>query len=150
MKHFHYLCVRLQTKQYNGFMKKNGRGKLKTAGKVLAWTAGVWIALLAIVQITLSPAVLTRIVDRYTNEYIDADLSFESIGISMFSSFPNVLLNMDNCAVTYAHDRFDGCIDPGIVLQKMGRGEIDSLAAFDTFAVKINPCALAAWKLKIT
>lgn len=131
-------------------MKNNGRGKLKTAGKVLAWTAGVWIVLLVIVQISLSPAVLTRIVDKYANEYIDADMSFESIGISMFSSFPNVCLNMDNCAVTYGHDKFDGCIDPDIVLQKMGRGEKDTLAVFENFSVKINPFALAAWKLKIT
>ena len=37
----------------------------KTVLKICAWVAGIWIALLGILQIMLSPAVLTGRVEKY-------------------------------------------------------------------------------------
>ena len=121
----------------------------KIALKIAASLAGIWAGLLLILQLTLSPAILTDMVGKFANSYLDADLEFESIGVSMFRNFPDIRLKMDNCAVTYAHERFDGVVDPDIRLQQMGRGEKDTLAVFEQFALRVNPFSLLEWKLKI-
>ena len=128
--------------------KVTKRGR-KIALKIAASLAGIWAGLLLILQLTLSPAILTDIVGKFANSYLDADLEFESIGVSMFRNFPDIRLKMDNCAVTYAHERFDGVVDPDIRLQQMGRGEKDTLAVFEQFALRVNPFSLLEWKLKI-
>ena len=125
---------------------KHGR---KIALKIAASLAGIWVGLLLILQLTLSPAILTDMVRKFANSYLDADLEFESIGVSMFRNFPDIRLKMDNCAVTYAHERFDGVVDPDIRLQQMGRGKKDTLAVFEQFALRVNPFSLLEWKLKI-
>ncbi|MGN0190020.1 MAG: hypothetical protein ACI39U_00030, partial [Candidatus Cryptobacteroides sp.] len=132
-------------------MKRNdGKNKgWKRALKILAVVAGIWAGVLLILQVALSPAVLTGIVEKFAGEYIDADLDFESIGVSMFRNFPDIRLEMENCSVTYAHDRYDGSIDPDIKLQQLGRGEKDTLAVFEQFTLRVNPFSLFAWKLKI-
>ena len=133
--------------------------------KACGWVLGVWIAVLGILQIVLSPAVLTGIVKKYAGEYVDAELSFRNIGISMFRAFPDVELKMEDCAVTYAHERFDGLIGMDMPVQFMGRGKAaagqgsdnaapgtvpnDTLAVFDRFDVRVNPFGLLAWKLDI-
>ncbi len=134
----------------------------KTVLKICAWVAGIWIALLGILQIVLSPAVLTGLVKKYAGEYVDADLSFRNVGISMFRAFPNIELRMEDCAVTYSHEKFDSLISMGMPVQFMGRGKIqasdtvqgtpvpsDTLAVFDRFDMKVNPFGLIAWKLDI-
>lgn len=128
--------------------KVTKRGR-KIALKIAASLAGIWVGLLLILQLTLSPAILTDMVGKFANSYLDADLEFESIGVSMFRNFPDIRLKMDNCAVTYAHERFNGVVDPDIRLQQMGRGEKDTLAVFEQFALRVNPFSLLEWKLKI-
>ena len=126
--------------------------------KTCLWLAGIWAAVLCILQIVLSPAVLTGMVEKYAGEYIDADLDFRDIGISMFRAFPDVELTMNGCSVTYPHDRFDGALCSGMPVQSLGRGKTDSisgtaapdtLAVFERFDVRINPFGLLAWKLDI-
>ena len=56
---------------------KHGR---KIALKIAASLAGIWVGLLLILQLTLSPAILTDMVRKFANSYLDADLEFESIG----------------------------------------------------------------------
>ena len=63
---------------------------LKRLLKAMLWIAGIWLALLIILQVALSPAVLTKVVDKLAPQYIDGDLSFSKIKISMFRYFPNV------------------------------------------------------------
>ena len=137
--------------------RKTGR-RWKTVLKICAWIAGVWAAVLAVLQVVLSPAVLTGIVEKYAGEYIDADLDFRDIGMSMFRAFPDVELTMNGCSVTYPHDRFDGTLCSGMPVQSLGRGKTDSisgtaapdtLAVFERFDVRINPFGLLAWKLDI-
>lgn len=126
--------------------------------KVCAWLLGVWIAVLGVLQIVLSPAVLTGIVEKYANEYVDVDIDFTDIGVSMFRAFPNVELTMGGCTVTYDHNRFDSVISADMPVQRMGRGKLDTLsgaqapdtlAVFESFNVKINPFGLLLWKLDI-
>ncbi len=133
---------------------KRGRIVLKTC----AWVLGIWFAVLGVLQIVLSPSVLTGIVKKYANEYVSADLNFRKIGISMFRAFPNVGLRMDSCTVTYPHERFDSLITRNMPVQFLGRGKTDSLtglqacdtlAVFDRLDVKVSPFGLLAWKLDI-
>ncbi len=130
--------------------KKLSKG-WKIALGVAGGLVGLWAAVLVVLQIVLSPAVLTGIVSKYAAEYVKgADLHFKQIGVSMFGAFPEVELSLDSCTVTYDHAKFDEVITPDFKIQYMGRGsEKDTLAVFDRFEVKINPFALLGWKLSI-
>ncbi len=130
----------------------------KIALKVCAWVLGIWLGVLAVLQIVLSPSVMTGIVEKYANEYVSADLGFKDIGISMFRAFPNVELRMNRCTVTYPHGKFDSLITRNMPVQFMGRGKADSLnvafacdtlAVFDRLDVKVNPFGLLLWRVDI-
>ncbi len=135
--------------------KSNNMAKISKGGKValgvVGGLVGFWAVVLVVLQIVLSPAVLSGIVSKYAGEYIKgADLQFKQIGVSMFKAFPEVELNLDSCTVTYPHEKFDSLIAPDFKIQYMGRGqESDTLAVFDRFEVRINPFALLGWKLSI-
>lgn len=129
-------------------VERRGKGR-KRVLKTAAAVALLWAALLIALQIALSPAVLTGIVEKFAAEYIEADIDFESISLSMFRNFPDIRLEMDNCSLTYPHDKFEGAIDSGIRLQQLGRGDKDTLAVFQRLTLRANPFSLIAWKLKI-
>ena len=84
-----------------------GKRILKRLFKVVLWIAGIWLALLLLLQAALSPAVLAKVVDRIAPEYIDGDLSFRKIKVSMFRHFPNVGIALEDGALTYPAERFD-------------------------------------------
>ncbi len=54
---------------------KASKNTLKKVLKVLAWIAGVWFAILVILQVALSPSVLTKVVNRFAAEYLDVELT---------------------------------------------------------------------------
>ena len=80
---------------------------LKRILKAMLWIGGIWLALLIILQVALSPAVLTKVVDKLAPQYIDGDLSFSRIKISMFRYFPNVGITLEDGALTYPAARYD-------------------------------------------
>ena len=128
--------------------KKAARRLLKAA----AWFVGIWICILCILQIILSPSVLTGIVNRFAAEYIDGTLSFGKVRLTMFRHFPNVGISMEDCSLTYPADRFDSLERAGAQghLLKMGCGETaDTLASFKHFSAGINIAALAAGRISI-
>ena len=142
--------------------KKEDGGVGKKILKTVVWVLIIWLILLVILQIALSPSVLTGMVEKYAGNYVDADLSFKKIGVSMFRAFPNVSLRMEDCAVTYSHEKFDSLIGRDMPVQFLGRGKVqesdsvpkmpspaDTLAVFDRFDLKINPIGLLFWKLDI-
>ena len=64
--------------------------------KVFLWSlAGLGIAVLAAIQVALSPKFLTRTAGKYAAEYVDGDVRFESIRASVFRSFPNLNVTAD-------------------------------------------------------
>ena len=65
-----------------------GKKKMRTVWKVLLCLVGVWALLLVAVQVALSPRVLTRLADRLAAEYVDADVDFGEVRLSVFRSFP--------------------------------------------------------------
>ena len=76
---------------------KEGKADIrKRITRPILWIAGIWVVLLLVLQIVLSPSVLTRIVNRFATEYVDADVSFEKVRLSMFRHFPNAGIIIDD------------------------------------------------------
>lgn len=136
-----------------GTAAQHGRkGILKRIFKILLWIAGIWAALLLILQIALSPAVLTKVVDKFAAGYIDGDLSFSKVKVSMFRHFPNVGISIEDGHLTYPAERFDSLEAKGAQgrLLYQGCGEsADTLASFRHMSVGINAGALLAGKISI-
>ena len=84
-------------------VKKGARRWLRPA----LWTIfGVWAVIIIVLQIALNSKVLTRVVNDVAKEYVDGDVTFTGIKASMFKSFPNLNVTIDNFSITYPHDRF--------------------------------------------
>jgi len=84
-------------------VKKGARRWLRPA----LWTIfGVWAVIIVVLQIALNSKVLTRVVNDVAKEYVDGDVTFTGIKASMFKSFPNLNVTIDNFSITYPHDRF--------------------------------------------
>ena len=125
---------------------------LKRYGRATLCIAGMWMTLLIILQVALSPSVLTRTLNRIAAEYVDGDVSFGKVRISMFRHFPNVGLLMEDCSVTYPAERFDSLEQSGAqgMLLTHGSGEVcDTLASFKRLSVSINAASLLTGKVRI-
>ena len=117
----------------------------KICGKVILWFVGIWIALFGILELVLSPSVMTGLVNKYANEYIDGELKFSRASISMFKRFPNVVLNLEDFSITYPADRFDLLEKEGAQSHLVHKGcgaEADTLASFRRFSASLNVPAL--------
>lgn len=135
-------------------MEQSGKRKsvIRRIGKILLWVAGIWAALLIILQIALSPSVLKKAAGWFAGEYIDGSLTFSEIRINMFRHFPNIGISMEDVALTYPADRFDKAEAAGAQgrLLYHGTGEsADTLASFRHFSAGINVAALAAGKISV-
>lgn len=118
---------------------------LKTSGKVVLWIAGLWLSILIILEIVLSGAVLTKLVNHTAKEYIDGELRFGKASVSMFRRFPAAVLTLEDFSVTYPAERFDSLESAGVQghLMYKGTAEIaDTLASFRKFSVGVNIPAL--------
>lgn len=128
------------------------KGILKRISRFLLWVACIWAAFLIILQVALSPAVLTGIVNKFAAGHIDGDLSFSKVKVSMFRHFPNVGISIEDGQITYPADRFDSLEANGAQgrLLYQGCGEIaDTLISFRHMSVGINAIAMLAGKISI-
>ena len=131
---------------------KKGRTGLRILLKTIAWVAGIWICLMVVLQIALSPGILTKVVNKFAAEYVDGTLSFGKVRLTMFRHFPNVGISMEDCSLTYPAERFDSLEMSGAQgeLLRMGCGQtVDTLASFKRFSAGINVAALIAGKISI-
>lgn len=122
--------------------------------KPVLWTLlGIWAVVIIALQIILNSSVLTRIVSDVANEYVEGDVTFSGIKASMFKSFPNLNVTIDDFSITYPHDRFaafDSPVAPGGYLLDSGRGEsADTLAHFRKLSVSVNYLAAIAGRIRI-
>jgi len=140
----------------------------RAAAKTLMWIAGILVCLLLLVQILLSPAVLTPVIDRFAEYWLDCDVSFDRVGINMFRTFPNITLKVDDCLVKYDAQRY-GSYTRDAECGRASRagtyigvhrsqeecdtvdlsGKSDTLAVMSALRVTVNPFALAFNKLRI-
>ena len=129
------------------------RGAWRWLKPVLWIIMGIWAVIVIVLQIALNSKVLTRIVNDAAKEYVDGDVSFSGIKASMFRSFPNLNVTIDNFSITYPHDRFsafDSLDAPGGYLLDSGRGEAaDTLAHFRKLSISVNYLAAVAGRIRI-
>ena len=132
---------------------KGEKGNIrKRITRTILWIAGIWVVLLLVLQIVLSPSVLTRIVNRFATEYVDADVSFERVRLSMFRHFPNAGIIIDDCRITYPSDRFGTAREADTTGTRLAKGygeTCDTLASFDRLSASINLGALLTGKVSI-
>lgn len=131
---------------------KPGCSFLKKCAKVLLWAAGIWIALLLLIQILLSPSILNRIVDRAASDLIDGKLSFSKVRIDMFRHFPNIGISIEDGHLTYPPERYDSfekSSPQGMLLYSGCGQEADTLASFRHFSAGINIASLITGKINI-
>ncbi len=102
---------------------------------------GLWAFLLVVFQIVLSTSFLTKMANKYAAEFVDGQVSFGAISASVFKSFPNLEVSIDDFVLTYPHDRFAAYDSTGIShhLRNAGRGAaMDTLASFRNLSVAVN------------
>lgn len=64
------------------------------------------VALIAALQILLRSRVVTNLIDKYVSEYVDGELAYSDLDISLFKSFPGIRVTIDTLTLTYPHERF--------------------------------------------
>ena len=118
--------------------------------KAIAWIAAIWAAILIIIQIALSPAVLTRLAGSFADSFIDGQVSFGKVSLSVFKNFPNINVSFDSVSVTYPSDRFLD-MENNIGLHRVaGRGNgCDTLMSFNRFSASLNLGALTLGQIRI-
>lgn len=135
-----------------GTEKKPNRRKGILKG--VLWTvAGIWLLLLIALQLILSPSFLSRVTQRVASEYVDGELSFSRIDASMFRSFPNLNVSIEDFSITYPHDRFaayDSLSPFSALITEAGRaGEADTLAHFDRFDLSVDYVSLLFSRIRV-
>lgn len=121
--------------------------------RILLWIAGIWAALIILMEIVLSSSFMTETVQRIATEHIDGDLDFERISLSMFRKFPDATLTLDDFSLTYPAKRFDSIEKEGPQGHLLYSGcgsDADTLASFRHFSASVNIWALLAGKISIT
>ena len=116
--------------------------------KILAALAGLVVILFIIVQVALTPAVLTRIVNKVAAEFVDGDVRFSKVKASVFKSFPNLNVTLSDFALTYPHEKFaaydslypiETIASRHMNLLDAGRAPAtDTLASFRTLSASVN------------
>lgn len=121
-------------------------------GKALLGLLGVWLAILVILEIVLSPAVTSKVIRKVATEYVDGSLNFSKARISLFKKFPSLYVDIEDFSLTYPADRFDELENGGAQgwLLHHGCGEnSDTLASFSSFKTSIRILPLLRGDIKI-
>lgn len=116
--------------------------------KIGTITAGSIIGLIAIIiiciAIILTPAHLTKMVNKYSNEYLNAEVKIESASLNLFKFFPHASIELHN----------------GIIVSKVFNKEhnsnsdpipasADTLLKFNSFSIAVNLPQLIFGKINI-
>ena len=117
-----------------------------------AWITGGWIFVLILLELILRSSAVTGMINRTASEYVDGELTFGKVEVSLFRHFPSVTMSLHEFSITYPAERFDedeknGAQGP---LFRSGYGEVsDTLASFDRFSASIRLGALITGKISI-
>ena len=133
-------------------VKKGLPGWGRILVRTVAWIAGITVILMAVVQITLSPALLTRVINNAARDYIDGNVEFGKVSVSAIKSFPFLNVTLDSVVVTYPSERYAEYENDGqkAFLMKMGEsGNADTLASFSKFSVSVDLPALIGGNIHI-
>lgn len=119
-------------------LSKRKKKGLKITGIILASLLGVVLAAMAAITITLTPAKLTKLVNKYSNEYLDAEVKIDTVKLKLFSEFPFIGLQLSNGHII--SKAFDNEPDS---LKILVPSEADTLLRFKELYVSISIPELA-------
>ncbi len=122
--------------------------KKKTVKKLIFIPLGVLAGLLVLVvgaaMLLLTPKRLTPLVSELCDRYLDAQVRFDTVDVSLFRNFPHVTLRLRGTeVVSHAFDRLDDS-----VRQTMPR-EADTLARIRGLDISVNAWGLLSGRLDI-
>jgi hypothetical protein len=121
--------------------------------KAALWTfLGLWAVVMIILQIVLTPAFLTSLVDKVARSNVDGDVKFSSINASMVRSFPYLNVTIEDFSITYPHERFNeyDTLARARLFSKLGRAaEADTLASFRNLSASVNYLSLLRGRFRI-
>lgn len=131
-----------------GQPKKN-RG-WKIFRNILLTVVCIWLVILAILQIALTPGVLTSAANKVAAQMVDGDVAFRKVSASVFRHFPYVSVTFDSLSVTYPTDRFEAYGAGKDWYTRQGRGETcDTLMSFSRLSASLNLSSLIAGQINI-
>ena len=120
--------------------------------RIVLGILGVWIGLLLILEIALSPAVTSKVVKKVAAEYVDGSLDFSKVRVSLFKRFPSLYVEIDDFCLTYPSDRFDEAEKEGarswMIRQGCGQ-ESDTLASFKSFKASVRMMPLISGNILV-
>lgn len=125
---------------------------LLITGKVILGITIIWMALLLILEVALSPAVTSKIVNSIADNHLEGDLNYSKVRASMFKRFPSIYIDIEDFSITYPSDRFSGQkqTSPQGWLLYQGCGQTsDTLASFKSFKASLRMFPLICGKIKI-
>ena len=106
---------------------------------------GLVLLLLVALQIVLRPKVLTPIVNRFAEQYVEGgELRFTRVRASVLKDFPFLNFRLDSLAIVYPHGRYawydSTYVETGrFPLLQAGRAPVmDTLASFRTLEASLN------------
>ncbi|MCF0175503.1 MAG: hypothetical protein HUJ94_01575 [Bacteroidales bacterium] len=105
-----------------------------------------------ILHVVLSPAVATKLVNRYAPGFVDGELSFGKASVSMFRHFPYPTLMLEDAVLAYPHGRFEAeeAASPDAMLMRLGRGEImDTLACMGSLEASLDVLPLISGRIHV-
>ena len=109
--------------------------------KAAAWVAGIWLVLILAVQLVLSSSVLTGLINKYGDQFIDGDISFGKAQVSLLRRFPKVTMTLEDFSITYPAERYDSLEKAGVQGHMLYHGcseTADTLASFKKFSASVR------------
>lgn len=109
--------------------------------KVLLGVIAFFAVVIGVAEIVLQTKISDKIIGKLASEYVDGEVRYANLDVSLFSALPNLRVSVDSLSVTYPHERFARFDRPGDSrLYRSGRGQIaDTLASLNHLHVAVNP-----------
>ena len=124
----------------------------RTILKIAAWVAGIWLVLILAVQLVLSSSILTGLINKYGDKFIDGDISFGKAQVSLLKRFPKVTMTLEDFSITYPAERYDSLEKAGVQGHMLYHGcsdIADTLASFKEFSASVRVLPLLKGEIHI-
>lgn len=120
--------------------------------KIAAWVAGIWLTLIIVLQLVLSSSILTGLINKYGDQFIDGDISFGKAEVSLLKRFPKVTMTLEDFSITYPAERYDSLEKVGAQGHMLYHGcsdVADTLASFKEFSASVRVLPLLKGEINI-
>ena len=124
----------------------------RTILKIAAWVTGIFAVLILAVQLVLSSSLLTGLINKYGDQFIDGDINFGKAQVSLLKRFPKVTMTLEDFSITYPAERFDSLEKAGVQGHMLYHGcsdTADTLASFKEFSASIRLLPLLKGEIHI-